>query len=359
MVRVLYLHVGTGKSGTSALQKAVRDSVPALRAAGIGAPITSRSELMRRLLGPLGWRAGTGFSERVDVERIRRIKSAFRRTPGDPLFLSCEDLADAGAEPIRVLRGVLEEVDLDIRPIVSGRSWARQLPSDYQQLVQAGLTVSYDDFLEQVRTRTGAAGERFWRRQSLPEVAANWGAVSADGTVDVVCVPSHAEDPRALFRLFAEIVGFSVSDLTIPGGTINASFGVVEVELFRRVNALLTDRLPSYADDYRPAVRRPLLRQGVLKRSASARLELPFEALGWVRERGEHDVAALRAGGHRLHGDPDLLVATDADGRELPVAGDAELAGAAVEALARLALAAHDERKALAAEIARLKAAAE
>ena len=43
----------------------------------------------------------------------------------------------------------------------------------------------------------------------------------------------------------------------------------------------------------------------------------------------------------------------------MPVAGDAELAEAAVEALARLALVAHDERKALAAEIARLKAAAE
>ena len=139
-----------------------------------------------------------------------------------------------------MLREVLEEVEIDIRPIVSGRSWARQLPSDYQQLVQAGLAVSYDDFLEQVRTRSGTAGERFWRRQSLPEVAANWGAVSADGAVDVVCVPSHGEDSRALYRLFAEIVGFSVSDLTIPGGTINASFGVVEVELFRRVNVLLT-----------------------------------------------------------------------------------------------------------------------
>jgi hypothetical protein len=359
MVRVLYLHVGTGKSGTSALQKAVRDSVPELGAAGIGTPITGRSELMRRLLGPLGWRPDSGFSQPVDLERIRRIRSAFRRTSGDRLLLSCEDLADAGPEPIRVLREVLEEVELDIRPIVSGRSWARQLPSDYQQLVQAGLAVSYDDFLEQVRTRSGTAGERFWRRQSLPEIAANWGAASADGSVDVVCVPSHGEDPRALYRLFAEIVGFSVSDLTIPGGAINASFGVVEVELFRRVNALVSDRLPSYADDYRPAVRRPLLRQGVLKRSASARLELPSEALGWVRERGADDVAALRAGGHRLHGDPGLLVATDADGGEVPVAGDAELAGAAVEALAQLALAAHGDRQALVTEIARLKAAAE
>ena len=161
------------------------------------------------------------------------------KDPGDLLFLSCEDLADAGAEPIRVLREVLDEVELDVRPIISGRSWARQIPSDYQQLVQAGLAVSYDDFLEQVRTRSGTAGERFWRRQALPEVASNWGAVSADGAVDVVCVPSYGEDPHALYRLFAEIVGFSVSDLTIPGGTINASFGVVEVELFRRVNALL------------------------------------------------------------------------------------------------------------------------
>jgi len=356
MVRSLYLHVGTGKSGTSALQKAVRFSAPALRAAGIGTPIIDRSELMRRLLGPLGWRAESGFSQPVDLERIRRIQSAFRKTPGDRLFLSCEDLAEAGAEPIRVLREVLEEVELDIRPIVSGRSWARQIPSDYQQLVQAGLTVTFDEFLEQVRTRSGTAGERFWRRQSLPEIAANWGAVAADGTVDVVCVPSHGDDPRALYRLFAEIVGFSISDLTISGGIINASFGVVEVELFRRVNALLAGRLPSYVDDYRPAVRRPLLRQGVLKRSASAHLELPFDALGWVTPRGEHDVAALRAGGHRLHGDPGLLVATDRDGGEMPVAGDAELARAAVEALAQLALAAHAERKAFAAEIARLKA---
>jgi hypothetical protein len=358
-MRRLYLHVGTGKSGTSALQTAVRDSAPALSAAGLGAPITGRSELMRRLLGPLGWRPDSGFSQRIDVERIRRIRSAFRRTPGDRLFLSCEDLAEAGPEPIRVLREVLDEAELDVRPIVSGRSWARQIPSDYQQLVQAGLAVSYQDFLDQVRARSGTAGERFWRRQSLPEVAANWAAASADGTVDVVCVPTHGEDPEALYRLFAEIVGFSVSDLTIRGGALNPAFGVVEVELLRRVNALVKDRLPSYADDYRPAVRRPLLRQRVLTRSASARLELPPEALGWVRARGEQDVTALRAGGHRLHGDPGVLVATEGDCGDVPVAADAELAGVAVEALARLVVAAHEERKALAAEIARLKAAAE
>ena len=310
---------------------------PALRAAGIGVPITDRSDLMRRLLGPLGWRAESGFSQRVDVERIRRIQSAFRRTPGDrALPLVSRIWPTPVPSRSACCARCWTRWSSTSGPIVSGRSWARQIPSDYQQLVQAGLTVSYDDFLEQVRTRSGTAGERFWRRQS-PSGGRRELRVPSPPTerwMSCAC-RRHGEDPRALYRLFAEIVRL-LGAPTSPSraGSINASFGVVEVELLRRVNALLRDRLPSIRRRLPPCQSGdPCSGRGSLKRSASARLELPFEALGWVRARGEHDVAALRAGATpAARRSQACCVATDGDGGEVPVAGDAELAGAAVEA---------------------------
>ncbi len=182
-------HVGAPEGGST--------PEPALRAAGIGARSPTARMMRRRRDRCDGGREADSRSVSTS-QRIRRIQSRVPKDPGDLFFLSCEDLADAGAEPIRVLREVLDEVELDVRPIISGRSWARQIPSDYQQLGAGGTGGELRRLPGAGSDRSGTAGERFWRRQSLPEVACRTGvAVSADGAVDVVCVPSYGEDPHA------------------------------------------------------------------------------------------------------------------------------------------------------------------
>ena len=80
--------------------------------------------------------------------------------------------------------------------------------------------------------------------------------------------------------------------------------------MFRRVNAALGDRLPDYKRDYTDAVRWPFA-HGVLARSASPKLTLPPEHLGWVQDLARRTVATIRDRGYAVHGDLDALVPDD------------------------------------------------
>ena len=116
--------------------------------------------------------------------------------------------------------------------------------------------------------------------------------------------------------------------------------------MYRRVNAALGDRLGGYERDYQPAVRWPFV-QGVLPRSASGRITLPPEHVGWVREQAQTTRDRLRAGGATVHGDLDALVPAPDAGRALPELDEAAVARAAIETLANLAAFAHrrDQRR--------------
>jgi hypothetical protein len=142
-----------------------------------------------------------------------------------------------------------------------------------------------------------------------------------------------SQDPDGVFRMFGEVVGFDAQALRRPTQAVNASFGYVEAEVLRRLNLTLGDRLLDYEREYSPAVRKVLVRR-VLAREASARLAVPPEHLPWVRALDEQRVAALLGAGHRVHGDPRLLVTPEDAGRPLPRMDEAEVAAAAIETLA-------------------------
>ena len=152
----------------------------------------------------------------------------------------------------------------------------------------------------------------------------------------MIVVPSYAQDPDGVFNLMGGVVGFASTAVTRPKGSVNASFGVVESEVFRRVNAALGDRLPDYKRDYTEAVRWPFA-HGVLARSASAKLTLPPEHLGWVQDVARRTVATIRDRGYVVHGDLDALVPDDSSARPLPPYDEAAVAEASITALANYA----------------------
>jgi hypothetical protein len=149
-------------------------------------------------------------------------------------------------------------------------------------------------------------------------------------------VPSYSKDPEGVFDLMAGIVGFPSAAIERPGGSVNASFGIVESEVLRRVNVALGDRLPHYKQDYIPAVRWPFA-HGVLARSASPRLTLPPEHLGWVQDLARRTVDTIRERGYRVHGDLDALVPDESKARPLPSYDEAAVAEASITALANYA----------------------
>ena len=342
--RPLFVHVGASKTGTSALQAGLWSSKRFLRRSGVGLPFVGRPAHVRRLLRPLGWTMGTGFDRPARVKVLRELAPRLRDTPGERLLISNEDLCELDAPRIEVVRELAASADLDLHVVVTARDWAKQLPSEWQQFLKHRLTTDYPTFLDQVRRREGAAAQHYWQRQEVPGICARWGAGLDPANVHVIAVPPMSVDADGVFRLFGGVVGFDATRLTLPTHHVNASFGYVEAEVLRRLNETLGDRLPDYEKDFVPAVRNLLVR-GVLPREASARITLPPEHLGWVRELAEVQLEALRAGGYRLHGDPDLLLPGSDAAHPVPELDEAQVAAAAVETLAAFATRVHERRR--------------
>ncbi len=341
MARTCFVHIGASKTGTSALQRGLFDSVAELAQQGIGVPLVGRKPHVEQLLRPLGWRTARGFVGEPDPAGLRPAGKALRRTSGERLLLTCEDMCEADAGRIRAWADLLGENGLEPRVILSVRNLASVVPSEWQQYLKHRLPVSYPEFLEQVRDREGRWARHFWLRQDAIEISRRWGEVVGLGNVEVVVTPPRSRDPHALYRLFGQVIGFDPEQVSWPARDVNASWGYVEAEVYRRVNVALGDRLRHYERAYQPAVRWPLVR-GVLPRSASARIPLPPEHLPWVTEVAETQAAWLHEN-VRVHGDVQDLV-PDADAAApLPELSEADVAAAAVETLTNFAVQVHRE----------------
>lgn len=311
-----------------------------LRRSGVGLPFAGRRAHVRHLLRPLGWTMGTGFDRAPKPKVVRELASRLRDTPGDRLLISNEDLCELDAPRIELVRELAEAADLDLRVVVSARDWAKQLPSEWQQFLKHRLTTDYGSFLDQVRRREGAAAQHYWQRQDVAGICARWATGLDPADVHVIAVPPMSADADGVFRMFGDAVGFDATRLTLPTHHVNASFGYVEAEVLRRLNANLGERLPDYEKDYVPAVRNVLMR-GVLARKASTRISLPPEHLAWVRDLGQQHLEALRSGGFTLHGDPRYLVAGEDAAQPLPDLDADAVADAAIETLASFAVLMH------------------
>ena len=156
-------------------------------------------------------------------------------------------------------------------------------------------------------------------------ICARWAEVVGPDRIDVVVTPDRTADPDGLYRMFGQVVGFDPHQLSWPDRNVNASWGYVEAEVYRRTNEALGDRLPRYERDYQPGLRWPLV-QGVLPRSASARIPLPPSELEWVTLVAREHVAWLADSGIRVHGDPSTLIPSAADTAELPPLDDEAVA---------------------------------
>lgn len=335
--RPVFLHIGASKTGTSALQRGLFDSAPELADQGVGLPLGSRDEHIRSVLRPLGWVTASGFVRDPDPDGLAALETLLRETPGDRLLMTCEDLCELDPERIRLLVDALGRSGHEVHVVLTLRGLASVVPSEYQQFLKHRMTLDYPTFLERVRDQKGRWAKHFWQRQHVARILERWTEAVGDDHLDVIVTPDRAADPDGLYRMFGEVVGVDTTTLTWPERNVNASWGYVEAEVYRRVNAALGDRLGRYEKDYQPGLRWPLV-QGVLPRSASARITLPPEHLTWVTEATEEGFEFLKAHEVRVHGDLASLMPAEADAAPLPDLDEAAVARAAVETLANLAV---------------------
>lgn len=345
MARELFIHVGVSKSGTSSLQYAMRESAAALSDAGVGIVFPRRGLRVAHLLRPLGWEAGAGYPYPVDGSALDAAMTTLRRTPGDRLLLTVEDLAELDEKRIEALVDRIE-LHTRLRPhvVVTVRDWSRQLPSDWQQQLKRRLTTDYETWLAQVRDRVGEQARGFRTRQDVAGVCARWATRVPAERIHVLPVAAPGQDHDTIFRDVADVVGFDHALLTRPSRPVNPSYGLLECEVLRRLNLALGDRLTNLGSEYNPAVRRPLA-GGALDRWGEKRVTLPPAHLAWVREEMRRQVRELRDLGVREQADLDLLVPGEDAARPLPEISEAEISAAAIETLAGFASRTFEHRR--------------
>ncbi len=304
MSQRVFLHVGTPKTGTSYLQDVLFRNRERLLEAGLCYPadrfdahFLAALDLLRLPWGGLEEQAHGAWD---------RLAAQVRAHPGTSI-ISHEVLAKADAAQVaRALADLGHRDDgtgAEVHLVVSARDLVRQIPAEWQENVKHRAVVGYAEFLDELRdpARTGRIGSWFWAVQEVPAILERWGAALPPERVHVVTVPPPGAPHDVLWGRFAGLLGLDGLDLDLEVERVNASMGVPETALLRRVNLDVRHRLNP--PDYRPLVRELMAHRTLSARRGSPRLTFPPTLRGWVDELGEEWIAAIEAAGYHVVGD--------------------------------------------------------
>ncbi|WP_205471175.1 DUF6752 domain-containing protein [Nocardioides sp. SYSU D00038] len=331
MTKVVHLHIGSPKSGTTYVQRILERNRERLAAAGvlvvgerhldrIHAALGVREDPRWAALGPRQQQAWPALVEEI------------RAWSGGRAILSYELFSAAGKEQAE--KALADLAGLDVHVVVTARDLAAAVPSAWQERLKFGLTKALGPWRPPAEHRERS--EWGWRTLDPAGVTARWGATLPPDHVHVVTVPRSRDDRAELWRRFARACGIEdvAVDLDLP--RVNESLGVVEAELLRRVNALL--RPPLEGDRELALWLRDTLAHGVLAGISREPIGLPPELHREATTRADAAVATLTEAGYDVQGDLDDLRAGPGGGRLLDDVGDDELLASALEAIVRLLL---------------------
>jgi hypothetical protein len=121
--------------------------------------------------------------------------------------------------------------------VVTLRPLTRIVPSQWQQYVQDGLCVPYQEWLDGMFRRPPyeKPTPSFWRRHRHDQLVARWAAAVGPENLTVIVVDQS--DPRLILRTFESLTGLPESSLTPKDDVQNRSLTLGEAELVRFLNA--------------------------------------------------------------------------------------------------------------------------
>jgi hypothetical protein len=340
VTRVVHLHIGTPKSGTTWLQSILDGNRDRLAAAGV---LVVGERQVDRVQAGLQLREDPRLEQLPERRRTMwdRLVAEIAAWPGERAVLSYELLCAASGE--QAARALADLAAYDVHLVITARDLARTVPSAWQERLKFGATGTLGEWVPP----TGPRAEWGWRTTDPAEVAERWsGALPADH-VHIVTVPRSRADETALWERFREACGLPALDYDLTTTRANESLGAVGAELLRRVNAELAPAIPGSRE--RSVWLRDLLAHRVLVPLDRTPLGLAPAQLAEAREHADAAVATIGERGWAVHGDLADLAAESFDGSLPEESDEADLLGVAVAAIAALVL---DARGRAAAETA-------
>jgi len=327
------LHVGTPKSGTTFLQRALWRHREELDAVGVTCAGKRHFDMFN---AAIELRESHGFwgksAEQIDGT-WQRLCDGARDYPGITI-MSHELLGAARRE--QVDEGMVALEGLDVHLVVTARDLARQVASDWQERVKNGNPVTFAEFCANVGLERQNG---FWRNQHLIGIFDRWARDLPPENVHLVVGPPPGAGPDVLWRRFGDAVGFDATafDPTTEEPTANKTLGAVQVAVLRRVNEVLDHRIQQPA--YSKVVKR-IFAQTILAGQSSKPAQCPPELVERLAEIATRQNGRIANRGYQVHGDLEELVPLPSTGPWTdPDAVDPELeTAAAVAAIAELLL---------------------
>ncbi|RAY14244.1 hypothetical protein DPM19_14795 [Actinomadura craniellae] len=298
---VVYLHIGSPKSGTTFLQNVLWRNRPVLAELGVLLPGGSFAAQQRAADDLRGLRQdptdpGPAWAGAWDELVAEVIEERPERA-----VISHETLAAADEEQARRAIGSLG--DAEVHVVYTMRDLAGLLPSEWQEYVKHYCRQDYATWLTEVidggpETESGAW---FWRVHDAAEVLRRWSAGLPPGRVHVVTKPPRHAPRDLLWRRFAGLLGVDPGVVDLEEVRANPSLGVVETELLRRINHEVAPGTPLWL--YTRTVSDELAQEVLPRRAEMRRVPLPEDRLGWAGTRADELIEALRSAGYDVVGD--------------------------------------------------------
>jgi hypothetical protein len=305
------LHVGPHKTGTTTVQSAFHRNRDALAERGVlylGHRLQP-TQAAKAVAGayPPGPRREAGAAEwqvLMDEARTTRCRQVVLSSE----FFCLAD--DAAARRIAADYGD----GGDVRVVVTLRSLAKVLPSQWQQFVQTGSVRSLHEYAEEVLADAGPdSTHAFWRRHRHDRLVLRWAEVV--GADQVTVIVSDSTDPAQLPREFARLVGVDEGVLVPATSTHNRSLTWEEAEGIRQFNRSFRALGEQRAAEGLPSQELPSnqrLRAWGRVKSRPAdpgqhRIELPESTHDRVQEIAREMVARIQASGVEVVGPVEQL----------------------------------------------------
>jgi hypothetical protein len=337
MSRVVYLHVGAPKTGTTYLQDRLALNKAELARHGVHYPLNLHASQFRPALDLLempwgGLQVDVGGEWDGLVNRVRRQSGT--------VIVSHEILAAAKANQVKRAMAGLEGAEVHL--VYSARDLARQIPAEWQEGIKHQRKQGFGGFLTQVQaSRRTKPSLWFWRVQSLPDVLSRWSKGLPPERVHLVTVPQSGAPRDLLWQRYCRAFGIDPAWAPAESDRENVSIGAAETTLIRKLNRRLKQAGLS-SEEYRRLIRELVVHQTLAKRPNMTKVTLPPVAFPWAEEVAEEWIEWVVGSGIDVIGDVEDLRPVPPPADERWVNPDRpprpQMISAAVDAMVALAL---------------------
>lgn len=300
------LHIGPHKTGTTAIQGAFHGAREQLAEHGIlyaGGGVRHPQQAAAAITGA---KLGRGF-EKPTPDHWKALCEEVNGAGDQTVVISSEFFAngdDAAARlAVESLGGPRVHVVVTLRPLL------KIMPSQWQQYVQNGLRMSYEDWLDGMLRRPpyDKPTPTFWQRHRHDTLIERWAGVVGPDRLTAIVVDTA--DPLRQLRVFEELVGLPDGILASERDTDNRSLTLGEVEFVRRLNQEVRKRNWS-GDRYDALIRSVIqrVRRSYTPAADEPRIVTPAWAEALAAEASKEMTDRISALGIRIAGDLSSLV---------------------------------------------------